>query len=247
MQEDEGVALGQQCPQIVVDRIVQIAAAAAAADGDAGQVQLVQRVPGGLGRARPAQRHRAETDQPVRGTGDVVRQLFVAAPHDAGRELLVVGGRAEQERRQRHCMPVDAGLVHLGQSGGHVMLGQRQWQRGTGADAAHPGVQPDDAAGHAGDIGQVASGQPFEQRQRHRVRMHVEHLGALRRSLRFGSHSCLLCHRRPRALICGDPHCSRPATIAHQPLSLVGRCRRRRGRTSCRRGSLHQGRTLPTT
>ena len=97
--------LGQQRPQLVVDRVVEVAAAAPAADRDAGQPEVVQRAAGLLGGARPAQRHRAEPEQPVRRVGHVGGQLVVALGHDPGGEPLVVRSGAEQERRHRHRVP----------------------------------------------------------------------------------------------------------------------------------------------
>ncbi len=174
VQEHERAPLGQQRPQLVVDRVVEVPAAAAAADGDAGHAELVQRSAGLVGGARPAERHRAEPEQPVRCVGHVGGQLVVALGHDPGGELPIIRSGAEQERRQRDRVPAHADVVHLGQPHVHVVLGAGQRQRSHRTDPADPGVEPDDAVRHPAEVGQPALGEPLQQRQRHRVRVHVE-------------------------------------------------------------------------
>ena len=67
-----------------------------------------------------------------------------------------------------------ADLVHLGEPDPDVVLGFRQRQRSAGANPADPGIQPDDALRHGGDVGEAARGQPLQQWQRHGVGVHVQ-------------------------------------------------------------------------
>ena len=48
----------------------------------------------------------------------------------------------------------------------HVVLAAGQGERGPGADAAHPGIEPDDPVGHAVEVGQAAVRPARQQRQR---------------------------------------------------------------------------------
>ena len=196
----------------VVDRVVEVAAAAPAADGDAGQAEVVQRAAGLVGGARPAERHRAEPEQPVRRVGHVGGQLVVALGHDAGGEPPIVRSGAEQERRQGDRVPAHADVVHLGQPHVHVVLGAGQRQRGHRTDPADPGVEPDDAVRHPGEVGQPALGEPLQQRQRHRVRVHVE-----RAAVGRGDRGVL------RAARTVDPHRCRPLVPPRVP--VVAHCR----------------------
>ena len=100
VQEGEGAALGEQRPEVVVHRIVEILAAALATDGDTRQSEVVQHPPGLVGDTGPAERHVPQPEQPIRRLRDVLGQLVIALGDDAGGKGLVVGRGAEQERRQ---------------------------------------------------------------------------------------------------------------------------------------------------
>ena len=134
-----------------------------------------RRAAGLVGGARPAERHRAR----ARAAGPARRRRRWPARRCPAATMpvancSVVGGGAEQERRQRDRVPAHADVVHLGQPHVHVVLGAGQRQRRHRAHPADPGVEPDDAVGHPGEVGQAALGEPLQQRQRHRVRVHVE-------------------------------------------------------------------------
>lgn len=88
MQEDKGAAFGQQRPQVVVHRVVEIAAAAAAADRDAVQPEIVQCPARFLRGARPTQRHRPQPQQPLWCVVHVPGQFLVALGDDVGGEGL---------------------------------------------------------------------------------------------------------------------------------------------------------------
>jgi hypothetical protein len=141
-------------PQVVVHRVVEIAAAAAAADRDAVQPEIVQCPARFLRGARPTQRHRPQPQQPLWCVVHVPGQFLVALGDDVGDEGLVVGGRAEQERRQRHGMPLHTDLVHFRQPDVNVVLRARQREWSPRPDTADPRVQHHDPVGHRGEVGE---------------------------------------------------------------------------------------------
>jgi len=106
------------------------------------------------GRAGPAERHRAEGDEPALAAGHVAGQFGVAAVDYVPDQAAVVGGGAEQERRHGDGVMADANLVHLGQPHPGVVLRASQRQRDPVADAADPRVEPDDLVGRVGDARQ---------------------------------------------------------------------------------------------
>jgi len=136
VQEDEGATLRQQLPQLFVHRIIQITPGTAAADRDSRHTQLVQAAPGLRGNSRPAERNRAEGDEPALAVGHVGSEFLVAAGDYVPDQPAVVSGGAEQERRHGDGVMADTDVVHLGQP--LVRLGR---DHGQGRDLAARGEQ----------------------------------------------------------------------------------------------------------
>ena len=221
MQEDERPALRQQRPQLAVHRVVEVEAAAAAADGDAGHPSssrqrrascAARATRGAPSPARPAGPGRPRRRPPARRCPSAPR------PARTGRRRTVEqnrnGGRDTACRSSpRRPSPTGARPRRTGSVPG---------ERGPGADAADPRVEPDDPVRDAVEVREPAVGEPGQQRQWHRVRVHVKRAPAPGR-------------RPSRAVGCLDRHpctafrSSRPlsptsATPGHR-LSLVGRTR----------------------
>ncbi|MPM56663.1 hypothetical protein SDC9_103472 [bioreactor metagenome] len=177
VQEGERPPFAEQAPQGIVDRGVQVTAAAPRADRDAGEAELVQAAACLVRRPWPAQRHRPERSQPLGGRRAVVGERVVAASDHLRDQGRIVTGGGEQERRQRDEPHVDAGVVHLPEAFCRVVHGAGERQRGTRADAGDPRVEHDDVVVRTRQVRQPPVRQPAQHRHRHRVRVDVDHRG----------------------------------------------------------------------
>ena len=68
-------------------------------------------------------------------------------------------------------------VVHLGQPGARVVLGAGEGKRRVLADSTHRWIEQDDTVPDPRQVRQAGALEPFEQRQRHRMVVHVDRCG----------------------------------------------------------------------
>ena len=174
MDEDERSALREQSPKIVVHSVIEFLAAAAGADGDARETEIVEAAASLVGCFREAQWNRPEAVQPAGTVGDIPGE-FVVAPRDGRRdEPAVLGVGAVEERRHGHRVRPHSDVVHLGKPGARVVLRAGEGEGRVLADSAHRRIEQDDAVGGPRQVRQAGVLEPLEQRQWHRMVVHVD-------------------------------------------------------------------------
>ena len=215
--EDEHVALGQQGPKVLVHRVIELFATSAGADRDARETQVVEAASGLVRGVGKSEGDRPEAVQPAGALGDVAGEFVVAARDGCGDKLSVFGVGAVQKRRHGHRMGSNPDVVHLGQPGARVVLGAGEGERCVLRHSAHRWIEQDDVVSDPRQIRKAVAFEPFEQRQRHRVVVHVDRRGIS--AVRF---------RRPAGVgfVCGHPvpprHSGSKSMLAARVLGSYG-------------------------